>query len=245
MAFQKDYVRRHEASCISYRVTPRFVDFHRLQMSGAYEYPSHRHTSYEVIMIERGPYRCILNGCELEVGNKFFLIVKPGDNHQDHLRDGQLHYVLHFTLEQPLFAQGVLPTDQVSSGRFAEGLKFFADLEHEIKRGDTFSGYLQDSLLETFFWRLLRLLPREAVAPGLCAFSEQHRFIKELHGVFEKFYKRNARVDEIAEELKISRRTLSTRCQAYLQESPANAFNRYRIEKAAALLRYTELSIQQ
>jgi hypothetical protein len=109
--------RRPQLADPGVRVRPIFDAYHALRLEGDYEYPRHQHMNYEVILVDRGPYRCELNGEELTLLAGQVLVVKPGDWHQDHLRDGQRHHVLHFRLgaaapgepAMALFRDGVKP----------------------------------------------------------------------------------------------------------------------------------------
>jgi hypothetical protein len=71
MIVHKDRFRRPQHAEAGVRLRPVFDDFHLLRMEGRYEYPRHQHTNYEVILVERGPYRCELNGTELALRRIF------------------------------------------------------------------------------------------------------------------------------------------------------------------------------
>ena len=153
-SFRKEYVKRPEGLSLSGVIRPRFVNYHRLIVNEDLEYPAHIHDEYELIWVENGPYRCSLNGQELTLQNEEVLVIKPGDHHQDHLHRGQSHFVLHFTLKDPLFAPRILPESQIGTGRLRNAVFLFREMERESSTGqgsDRFSGSLQDALMETLF----------------------------------------------------------------------------------------------
>ncbi len=150
-----------------------FDDVYVLRMTGAAEYPRHRHTNYEVIYIERGPYRCELNGQELGLEAGQILVIKPGDWHQDHLRDRQRHLVIQFRLERPesgasvvpLFGHDVTPpSQQICRGDQSQAALLAAELRREVGQGDKYAGAVQDILLEALFWRIVRGLDPEVLS---------------------------------------------------------------------------------
>ena len=161
MGMIKNRFRRPQLAGFITRIRPVFEDFHLLRMDGDYEYPRHQHTNYEVILIDRGPYRCELNGEELTLEKGQVLVIKPGDWHQDHLRDGQRHYVLHFRLVDPisgepgtpLFRSEVPPTGQVCQGNYSHDTFFLRELRREAEKGEPHAPAVQDSLRSGGFRR--------------------------------------------------------------------------------------------
>src|SRR5262245_61662672 len=70
-------------------IKPVFRSIAETQATGKYVYDRHQHMHFEVIVVERGLYRCRVNGEELTLKPPSILIVQPGDWHED-------------TLEKPL-----------------------------------------------------------------------------------------------------------------------------------------------
>jgi len=233
---------------------PQFRDFHRLTMEGAYEYPEHVHEQYEVIALRRGPYGCRLNGTELSVQEGEVLIIQPGDRHQDHLSEGQDHYVLHFSLVEegtgresavPLLSPGIPAAGRILPAGEWDSLGFFAMLEREAEGKDFCSGSIQNSAMELFFWQLVRAAGEEKLSSGFLRVSRQVFFRRELYAVFGGAGGRTLTLDGMAEQLGVSRRTLTGRCRRYLDMSPWEAWSRYRIDRAVSLLLETDLSVKE
>ncbi len=235
MPLFKDRFRRSQQAATGARVRPIFDDFHLLRMEGNFEYPRHQHTNYEVILVERGPYRCELNHEELTLANGRALIIKPGDWHQDHLRDRQRHYVLHFRLlgSQPgvpavtLFRNGVTPGEQICAGDHASDIWFMKELRREAEEAAPYAGAVQDSLLEALFWKLVRGLEANSLSETLRQLPATESRREAIIGEFMRFLCRNPNVPELATALNMSPRHLVNQCRLLFSESPARRRSAY------------------
>lgn len=253
MPLFKERFYRPQPSSASVRVRPVFDDFHLLRMTGAFEYPRHQHTNYEMILVERGPYRCELNGVELTLGNGRALIIKPGDWHQDHLRDRQRHYVLHFRLlgsqpgvpGMPLFRDGVAPEAQICRGDYARDVWFMRELRREAEEAAPYSGAIQDSLLEALFWKLVRGLASDSLSETLRQLPAAEARREAIIGEFMRFLHRNPNIPELAAGLHMSPRHLANQCRAFFSESPARLLLRLKIRHADELLRYRGMRVRE
>ncbi|MCH2207628.1 MAG: AraC family transcriptional regulator [Lentisphaerales bacterium] len=254
MKINKEKMFRSTSGSLPMRIRPVFEDFHRLTVNEDCDYPEHKHSKYELIVVDRGPYRCTLNGELILLKFGEFLIIKPGDVHQDHFRCGQDHYVLHFGLSSAqgvqssviqLFDKKVNPQKQMGVRSLDTPFTFFKKLTSELGQADVFSTYIQDSMLETFFWQLIRLLPQETLSGQFQQLSRQLDFHTKLQDIFSQHYKSSYSVQEMAAEMGMSERTLVYRCKEFINQTPAKAFTCYRVHKAAELLGSTDLAIQE
>jgi len=254
MRVEKEAYLRSAGDEVRAGLRPVFQDFHVLRMTGQYDYPVHQHENYEVILVDRGPYSCSLNEEEITIRSHEVLVIKPGDRHCDHLRHGQRHYVLHFLLtdglHQPaaavnLFNEWVAPQGQVCTAPMPDEARIFDLLEEESRQSDCYAANIQDAMLEAFFWRLVRNLPVESLSPQFRRRSTEQEFAGRLYRLFEEHVQENLRVEELAALLKISKRSLSMKCRALLGDSPAQLFTRFKIQKAAQLLTYTDRPVKE
>jgi AraC-like DNA-binding protein len=250
MRVEKEVYLRSAGDQRGMGVRPVFQDFHILRMIGTYDYPSHQHANYEVILVDRGPYRCSLNGEKIELGKNEVLVIKPGDRHCDHLHDGQCHYVLHFELTHPvapirLFAENVMAGDQVCTVPMPEEIATFKALEEESRESDSYSAGIQDAMMEGFFWRLVRHLPPQALSPQFRRASEEQEFTGRLYRLFEEHVQESVTVEQMAKWLNISKRSLSMKCRELLSDSPAQLFTRLKVQKAAQLLVHTDRPVKE
>ena len=245
---------RHTSGGLPLRIRPVFEDFHRLTVRESYEYPLHKHFNYELIVVDQGPYRCTLNNQQVRLNHGEFLIIKPGDTHQDHLKKGQYHYVLHFRIiadarmessNIQLFAPNVSPDRQRGIQALDDPFSFFRQLEMELGKGDVFSYYVQDSMLETFFWQLIRLLPRGTLSGQFDQLSSQMGFNAKLQALFEKNCRQNYCVRQMAKDFNLSERAFVYKFKEIMGQSPAKAFTAYRIQRATERLLSEEVPVQE
>ena len=235
------------------RVRPVFDDFHRLHMEGNFEYAAHRHANYELILVERGPYRCLLNGTELALARGQILVVKPGDTHQDHLRNGQRHYVLHFRLPAgasrgtavELFRPDATPRMQICRTNHVRDVLFMRELRRESEQGAAHAAAVQDSLLEALFWRTVRDLPAEGLGADIRRLPQDEAMRERIGTVIERHLRGNPTVREIARELRISPRHLTGLCRRLFGDSPARLLLGLKLRRAEEMLRYGDRRVKE
>jgi AraC-like DNA-binding protein len=253
MHVHKERFRRPRQSELGARLRPVFDDFHLLRMDGDFEYPRHQHTNYEVILVERGPYRCELNGEELTLVDGQTLIIKPGDLHQDHLRDGQRHHVLHFRLLDPatgrpglaLFRPDVPAREQVCRGDYAGETWFLTEFRREAEAGASYAGAVQDSLLEALFWRLVRGLDPAALSQEMRQLPAAEARREEIAGAMARFVGANPAVRDLAAALGVSTRHLTNQCMALFGRPPARLLLQFKVRRADELLHYRALRVRE
>ena len=253
IAMHKDRFRRPQQAVAAVRLRPVFDDFHLLRMEGSYEYPRHQHTNYEVILVERGPYRCELNAAELVLRRGQVLVIKPGDWHQDHLRRGQRHHVLHFRLLGadagargiPLFRPGVPAHEQICRGDYSGEAWVLDQIRREALASGAYAGAVQDSLLETLFWRLLRGLDPTAISQELRQLPKFETQREEIAGALAGFMEKNPNVRELAAALGMSPRHLANRCRELFGESPARLLLQMKMRRANELLEHRSMRVSE
>jgi len=246
MRVHKQRFRRPQAVDPGTRVRPVFEDFHLLNMEGDHEYPRHQHTNYEVILVDRGPYRCELNGEQITLVDGQVLVIKPGDWHQDHLHDGQRHYVLHFRLTgmlpgEPalsLFRADARPSGQICAGDYSRNAFFMRELRREAEEGARHSPAVQDSLLEALFWRLVRGLQEAVLSEGFRRLPQAEALRETLAAVFSRHLQGNPTVIELAAAAKMSPRRLTTLCREIFGAAPARYLLQLKLRRAEEMLRY-------
>jgi len=253
MAVIKQRFLRPQLGAAGARMRPVFEDFHLLRMEGNYEYPRHQHTNYEVILIDRGPYRCELNEEQLTLVDGQVLVIKPGDWHQDHLHDGQRHYVVHFRLAPafpgesitPLFRAKVRASEQLCQGNYSGDTFFLRELQREAEEGALHAPAVQDALLEALFWRIARGLPPEALSEEFRKLPQRQAQCEKIAGVFQCHLKGNPTVEELAAEAKMSPRHFTTLCRRLLGTGPARFLLELKMRRAEEMLRYRAQSVKE
>jgi AraC-like DNA-binding protein len=253
MAVIKERFRRSTQIGSGARVRPVFDDFHRLRMEGDYEYPAHTHVNYELILVERGPYGCELNGEELTLKDGQILVIKPGDRHQDHLRDGQHHYVLHFRLVSDvrgvsavaLFKSDVDPALQICHGDHVRDVMFVRELKREAQEKAAHAPAVQDCLLEALVWRTIRDLPSQGLSEVILRMPKDEAMREEIVSVMERHMRANPSVGELSKELALSLRHLTGRCKALFGLPPARLFLRVKLQHAESMLRSHKYRVKE
>lgn len=245
-ALVKERFRRAAQTGAEVRIRPVFDDFHRLTMSADYEYPRHRHTNYELILVEQGPYRCSLNGAELLLRDGQILVIKPGDEHQDHLRAGQRHFVVHFRLLAPahgervvaLFAEAAVPEMQVCRGDHHNDRALVRELRRETQGGREHAAAIQDCLLEALFWRVVRDLPPEGLSAAMRRLPADEVMRDRIMAAINRSLTGNPTVVELATRLGMSPRHFTNRCRELFGEAPARLYLRIKTKRAEDMLRH-------
>jgi AraC-like DNA-binding protein len=215
-------------------------------------YPRHRHRDYEVIVVERGEYRCVLNDVRLQIPGTRCLVVKPGDQHEDLLVSGGRHVGVWFRLglagdaadltSLPLFAEGVLPEQQVVA---CDLRRLTRALFAEYSEPDLASAHLQEALLAEVFWQVVRAAEPNVLAPGLVAHCAAASFPARWRAALARHGGAAVAPAELAKALGLGERALREACRVHLGTSPARAIMAYRLERAAELLRSSGLNVAQ
>lgn len=201
----------------------------------------HRHADHEAIVVERGRYRCRLNGVELILVPGQVLVAKPGDWHEDLLDQGVRYHALVFRLEGgALFLPGVAPAQQVANGHWRDWQTLVSPLSGESSSHA--AQHLQDAALTPVLWALVRGLGTTALAAPFAAGDADARSIRL---VFERHLADRITVDVLARALGHSERSFDRRCRAALGLPPAKALARHRLERAAHLLLHTPWPIKR
>jgi AraC-like DNA-binding protein len=211
---------------------------------------THTHPHYEIILVERGIYRCLINDQEVGAGPGGVILLKPGDRHGDRCRQPMAIMALALRVSPGpnpkssanLLADELRAEDQVIAD--GDGLHALAvRMRAEAKHGDPFTAPLLDSLAQEFLWRLLRRMPTAHLSPSLRSGMELHGFGAALMALFETHVNRALHPPEMARAMGLPERSLSTRCRSAFGTAPAKLFQKYRMERARTLLTQTDLSV--
>ena len=106
----------------SYILHPMLMDFQQVHSVKNGNWALHTHFSdFELIIPESGDYFCALDGVEICCVPGEFLLIQPGQSHQDHIQSGHSMHVFHFKLINPeqksyinqIFSNAVSPAEQV------------------------------------------------------------------------------------------------------------------------------------
>ncbi len=239
-----------------YRISlkPYFLGFNEVAIDAPTRHPSHRHSSYELIVVSKGPYKTRLNGTAISLDSPQCLLVKPGDLHEVDCETGQRHFVLQFDLgggslkqgdHYRIFTDDLDPAMQVFTAPTKEIKPLLNAISTESKSDHRFSSEIQDCLVEHICWILLNHIPKNRLAPAFRKISDDQRFMSRM----ERFARRNlsnrTSIEELAEFMELSKSTLSKHCSELFGESPGSYLTRYKVNVARELLDSTRKSIKE
>lgn len=232
---------------------PVFTQFILNRMAEPYVFRRHQHSEFEIILVLRGEYRCLLNDHELRLGSDSVVVVQPGDWHEDYC-DPPLDYAgLRFSFPKTavgsealrFFRPNIAPAAQHASVTAETYVPLLEKIAAEASRPDRASAHIQDAVMSELFWRLVRAFPTAALAPWLAPVPAETRFMERLQECFTQHMHNSPSVPELARLLGVSQRVLSQRCARFFQTSPAKALLRLRVQYAQQLLTQTEMSVKE
>ncbi|MBA3707576.1 MAG: helix-turn-helix transcriptional regulator [Planctomycetes bacterium] len=220
--------------------------------TSAYTYPRHQHLAFEIIAVDRGRYHCRLNGTELRLRKHQILVVKPGDWHEDFLVPPVGYYGLRVKLEGAALVASTAPflpevaaSLQVVDAGADEFWPLLIQLRRESELRDSVAPHLQEALVAEFFWRLVRHLPQQGLDPQFLQRADEDRFVAQLQQLFVAHENYPLGIPRMAQRLGISQSSLTAKCRARFAASPAQAFRKFKMERALALLAGTEMSVTE
>ena len=234
-------------------IAPIFSRFSVWECDETITFAPHRHANdFEIIVIDRGSCHCRVNDDPLTLKPGEILVIKPGDLHADTYPAGTRFFGIYFYFDPAflshaaalLFRSSVSAQQQRVRGERRIFWPIFRRLQEEAGARDHFAAHVQDALMEEFFWRLVRVLPADAVCPEFVGLSEDHRFQTELQRLFQEHIHEPLAVAEMAKQLRMSESLLSHKCKELLGQSPAHVFIRSKIERAQFLLQNTDLRVK-
>jgi AraC-like DNA-binding protein len=209
----------------------------------AFSYPAHRHVAYELIVPDRGIYRCRINDVALAAKPGQVVVIQPGDLHQDELRRGQRYRGVGMHLIWPegwtgrLLSPGLSAPAQVATTAVADVL---AALAEECERCDAIAASRQDVLAAELLWRTVRGLPAASLAAGT---GEHSGFIAAVERLFRCHAAQRLPVEAMARSLGMGVTACTAAFRRHLGLSPARAFARWRVGEARRLLAHGDLSV--
>lgn len=230
---------RPTAAAPAPRISFQMMSLVEARNAGGWE--RHRHTDHEAILVDAGTYRCRVNGTAIELGTGGLLLVKPGDWHEDQIDAGTRYRALWFRL-----AGGHLVRPDADPVRQAVPrcrTRWLGDLDRVTTSAEAgVEPARLDAEVAPLVWILAALLPPEILAPPFAPVAAG--FARDLDRAFARARPGTIRVATLARELGMSQRSLERHCHDALGCGPANAYARWRIERAATLLLATDWPVR-
>ncbi|PHU37659.1 AraC family transcriptional regulator [Agathobacter ruminis] len=233
-----------------------FIDYHIYNIGHPYQLPVHWHDEFEVIYVEKGNFRAMIDGTEYEsTGNDIFF-VNPGELHFMGSTDGNADY---HTFVFPLELISFQSSDDLETG-------FFGPLRNGTRKlSNTLSGQLDKIGLceilrklsvayqgndKQFQVRILLLLlfcslTDDSMRKTSISSAGKSSLGKNLVSYLQQHYMGAVRLSDLATELHLSEKYISR----YFKESFHLTISQYlehlRLTQAKHLLKKTDLAITE
>ncbi|MCF6177735.1 MAG: AraC family transcriptional regulator [Victivallaceae bacterium] len=216
-------------------------------------YIEHRHPAFEIIIPRKGLYQCILNGRKIIITPQEFILIQPGDIHQDIFKPDTEYCAITFKVkdsnllgkERNLFKKNTNANIQVSS--FTED-KMAMELYKLLTSIDAYESiytyYLLNSVFQAFFWKIMVCFSKNLLIPVFVQSTQNEEFKHLLLNYFERNICNKKHIADMAKELCMSESSLAHKSKKILGITPARAFMNYKMQQAVKLLQHQQMSIK-
>ena len=233
------------------QITPVFLHSELVDAKRACAFAAHIHSSYELIVVTKGQYRCRLNGQDLTLPPNRALLVKPGDRHEDFYDKGLRYFEMMFSLDiasgdatpRTIFNDAVPPSAQHFVDSTGACLELVERIRQEIETADRYFSFVADALLGALFWHVVRSLPAKAVRDDFIEMSAFNDFAGRLLRIFHENLGANLSLHKIAAKMGVSESLLVKKCGKLLGISPAKAFLKCKMDQAFHLLTTADMRV--
>lgn len=218
----------------------RYVDSNHTVVTSDGVWDAHTQVSYEIILLNRGKYKCLLDDFEIELNPWDMLIVQAGQKHEDFLYKGCSMFAFHFhllpasdgKLPPSVFAPGVKPVQQKLH---LEDKAFFLFLirnlitqNREAKDGFEYF-HLHNAIFGVIFRKMLLLYPKNILHETISQQINIDLDTSKIYSVFSRHLTDMPGLDQLCHECGMSRSALHRLCQQLFNMPPRKAFIHYKI----------------
>jgi len=222
---------------MSYR--PCYLFYHRTEPTMNYDYPSHIHSNYELIVPIVHHYRCDLDGRLVTAGKGEVLMIQPGQRHEDHYEVGESFHAVRFVItsgrEQTLsrlFALGLAPDRQVLKIHKPKIAGRILELLREEAVCDEMENYeVQNGLFLAFFRLCIASCPEAFFNPEFLQRSQKKYIHGKIFAAFEHYVFTRPTLDDLCKYCGTTPSFLSRRCGEFFSQPPLKAFMNYKIRR--------------
>ena len=218
----------------------RYVDSNHTVVTSDGVWDSHTQVSYEIILLNRGKYKCLLDDFEIELNPWDMLIVQAGQKHKDYLYKGCSMFAFHFhllpasdgKLPPSVFAPGVKPEQQKLH---LEDKAFFLFLirnlitqNREAKDGFEYF-HLHNAIFGVIFRKILLLYSKNILHETISQQINIDLDTSKIYSVFSRHLADMPGLEQLCHECGMSRSALHRLCQQLFNMPPRKAFIHYKI----------------
>lgn len=218
----------------------RYVDSNHTVVTSDGVWDSHTQVSYEIILLNRGKYSCLLDGCEIELNPWDMLIVQAGQRHEDFLYKGCSMFAFHFhllpasegKLPPSIFAPGVKPFQQKlhleDKAFFLFLIRNLISQNRESKDGFEYF-HLHNAIFGVIFRKILLLYPKNILHETISSQINTKMETAKIYSVFSRHLAEMPDLEQLCRECGMSRSALHRLCQELFNMPPRKAFMHYKI----------------
>lgn len=252
--FVRESARKELKAGSELAVEPVFYSFAYVKAKTDYEYKKHVHPLFEIIVPEKGTYKCILNGENIQLSPGEFLIVQTGDIHQDIFTKGMEYSALTFFLksadsgrEARLFKKINAPGQRAKIPQktsVPELLKLLRGKASEQK-DNLFGFYILSGLFNSIFWEMIPAFPESLLTPFFIKSAKNESFRITFLKYLNENLGRKLSIGEMAKTMKMSESSFAHISSKILGTTPAKMFLACKLERAATLLKESNMTIKE
>ena len=239
----------------SYILHPVLMDFQHVRTTENGNWERHTHyKDFELFIPESGIYQCALDSVELSVKPGEFLLIQPGQSHEDHFRLDQQFFVFHFKLLNPeksvyvskILSDAVSPGGQVmpmpEAGFVRDVIKLIFDSGHKH-----LDFPVSEGLFLALFRQLMGAFPPDLIARDTSGNEKNHRMLRLVMEIFEAHLTTGMLPPGTVEKrLNVSSRTWHRFSCELFGVSPQKAFEYFRLSSIHSfMLKHPELNVKE
>jgi len=228
----------------SRRLAIKLYQLSHIKVESEYNLGCHRHVFYEIILPYRGKYKCILNGAELTLRTGMALLIQPGDWHEDfYLPDSELLFIQFYATDMfdcP-WNDGFIRPSQHPEQRIiniAEDVTLNELIDLILRHERDAAGHLValGKLCEAALWELTVKIPVESLCPEFRDILKHNEFVRQCEEYFHRHTFRKLDMKDLCQSLGMCRRAVEKKFMEAFNDSPLNAFTKFKIKIAIDLL---------
>jgi len=239
----------------SYILHPVLMDFQQVRTIQDGDWERHTHyRDFELIIPEYGNYNCVLDSVELTCSPGEFLLIQPGQSHQDLFQRDRRFYFFHFKLLNPeksvyiskLFSDAIAPASQVVTLPQADFVNELIALL--FRSGNMELAFpVSEGLFLALFRQLMGVFPPDLLTNDANGNEKNHRMLRQVMEVFEAHLASGTLPPGTVEKrLNVSSRTWHRISHELFGVSPKNAFEYFRMSSIHSfMLKHPLLNVKE
>ena len=236
-------------------VNIKFIDSNRIVEKEDSIWPKHTHFNYEIIFVENGNYKCVLNKRKLQLQPFDIILIQSGQQHEDILEKGVRWYSFHFRLymqnNQEIFffksetspQEQIIHLDDNDCDFFTTMISIF---EKEAVNSLNQNYSVHSALFNAVFKKIISLIPDKYKNEQFIDHNSLKNEEQRIISVFNKLLTVQPTLSTLCKMCSMSRSSLHRNCMHYFNMPPRKAFSHFKMSHVAEFIRKNpHLSIKE